>query len=204
LSRLSARCGGAEQHAGCWQDYFNTGEKTQVKHLSIAIVVAAGMLSGCSSEGRLADLAEQVTHEQAAQNQRMADSTQAVAKGSQELVAADSQARNDLINLQRALRDDQAQIGKQLTTLEVERKDLARQRRYDSAIGNGLIALGLVCAALAPLLLAAVSLVGLWRAPTPEEEGNILIEELLENDTQPLDTPHQHLHRLDDSTASRT
>jgi hypothetical protein len=175
-----------------------------MKQVPTVIAIAAAILSGCNNEGRLADLAEQVTHEQAVQNQRMADSTQAVAKGSQELVTADAQARKDLINLQHALRGDQAQIAKQLTALEAERKGVAQQRLYDSAIGNGLVALGLVCAALTPLLLAAISLVGLWRAPTPEEEGNILIEELLENGTQLLNTPHQPLHRLDDSTASRT
>lgn len=149
-----------------------------MKQLSIAIAVAAATISGCSNERRLADLAEQVTHEQAAQNQRMADSTHAVAKGSQELVAADAQARKELITLQHALREDQAQIGQQLTALEVERKVVAQQRFYDSAIGSSLVALGLVCAALAPLLLAAISLVGLYRSPTQEEEGQILIEEL--------------------------
>lgn len=149
-----------------------------MKQFPIVIAIVATTLSGCSNEGRLADLAEQVTHEQAAQNQRMADSTQAVAKGSQELVAADAQARRELITLQHALREDQAQIGQQLTALEAERKDVAAQRLYDSAIGNGLGALGLVCVALAPLLLAAISLVGLYRSPTPEEEGQILIEEL--------------------------
>ena len=138
-----------------------------MKQLSTAIAIATAMLSGCSSDGRLADLAEQVTREQAAQNNRMADSTQAVAKGSQELVAADAQARKDLIKLQHALREDQAQIGEQLTALEAERKDVAEQRFYDSAIGNGLGVLGLVCVALAPLLLAAISLIGLWRSPTP-------------------------------------
>lgn len=178
-----------------------------MKQLSIAIAMALGILSGCSSDGRLADLAEQVTHEQAAQNKRMADSTQAVAKGSQELVTADANARKDLIKLQHALREDQAQIGEQLTALEAERKDVAAQRLYDSAIGNNLGALGLVCVALAPLLLAAISLVGLWRSPTHEEEGQILIEELsnelLESSSQPPRLQHQ-LNRLDDSTASRT
>lgn len=178
-----------------------------MKQLSIVIAIAAAILSGCGNDGRLADLAEQVTHEQAAQNQRMADSTHAVAKGSQELVTADAQARRDLINLQNALRQDQAQIGEQLTALETERKGVAEQRLYDSAIGNGLGALSLVCVALAPLLLAAISLIGLWRSPTQEEEGQILIEELsnelLERSSQ-RPRLHPQLDHLDDSTASRT
>ena len=115
-----------------------------MKQFPIVIAITAAILSGCSNEGRLADLAEQVTHEQAAQNQRMADSTQAVAKGSQELVTADAQARKELITLQHALREDQAQIGEQLTALEAERKEVAAQRFYDSAIGNGLGTLGLI------------------------------------------------------------
>jgi hypothetical protein len=190
---LSVRFGGTERRADCWQGYFNTGEKARMKQFPTVIAITAATISGCSNEGRLADLAEQVTHEQAVQNQRMADSTQAVAKGSQQLVAADAQARKELITLQHALREDQAQIGQQLTVLEAERKDVARQRLYDSAIGNGLGALGLVCVALAPLLLAAISLVGLYRSPTQEEEGQILIEEL---SNELLDNSSRQLPRL--------
>ena len=146
--------------------------------LSSAVGSAVSLLVGCGSDGRLADLAEQVTHDQAVQNQRMAESSQSIAQGSQQLVAADAQARGELIELQHALRHDQAEIARQRDVLEVERAEIAHDRLTDSQLGGGLIALGLLLAALAPLVLAGLSLVGLWREPTPAEEGQILIEEL--------------------------
>lgn len=178
-----------------------------MKHLGIVIGVTAGILAGCSNEGRLADLAEQVTHEQAAQNERMAESTQTIAQGSQQLVAADAQARGDLIDLQHALRQDQAEIAKQRDVLEVERGEIAQERLTDSQVGGGLIALGLLLAALAPLVLAGISLLGLWRDPTREEEGQILIEELSKGflaDGAPENSePPSDPHYLEDSPPSR-
>jgi hypothetical protein len=179
-----------------------------MKQVSIAIAMALGMLSGCSSDGRLANLAEQVVHEQAAQNQRAVESSQAIAQGSQQLVTADAQARTDLIDLQHALRHDQAEIAEQLTELEAERREVAQDRLLDSAMGNGLVTLGLVCAALAPLLLAAISLLGLWREPTREEEGHILVDELskglLEDRDPSVAKSHPGLRHLGDSTDPRT
>jgi hypothetical protein len=133
---------------------------------------------GCSSDGRLADFAEQVTHEQAAQNERMAEATQSIAQGSQQRVKADAQARNDLIDLQHSLRHDQAEVSRQRDALEAERVEIAQDRLTDSQVGSSLIAIAALLVALAPLVLAGISLLGLWREPTREEEGHILIEEL--------------------------
>ncbi|QDU31370.1 hypothetical protein ETAA8_65270 [Anatilimnocola aggregata] len=150
-----------------------------MKHLGLVIVAVAGyVLAGCSTDERLADLAQQVTHEQAAQNERMAEASQTVAQGSQQLVEADAQARRELIDLQHELRRDQAGIAQQRDVLEVERRELAQARHKESLITSGLTAVGMLLAALAPLVLAAISLVGLWRETTKEEEGQVFIEEL--------------------------
>jgi hypothetical protein len=42
-------------------------------------------------------LAERVTHEQAAQNKRLGDATKSLAQGSQQLVAAEAKARQEVI-----------------------------------------------------------------------------------------------------------
>ncbi|QDU30686.1 hypothetical protein ETAA8_58330 [Anatilimnocola aggregata] len=150
-----------------------------MKRLGLVIGIAAGCaLAGCSTDERLADLAQQVTHEQAAQNERMAEASQTVALGSQQLVVADAQARRELIDLQHELRRDQAGIAEQRDVLEVERREVAQARHKESLLTSGLTAVGTLLATLAPLVLAAISLIGLWRETTKEEEGQVLIEEL--------------------------
>lgn len=152
--------------------------KQSMLTVSIATASILILMVGCSSDSRLGDLAQQVTHEQAAQNQRVAESTQRIAQGSQQLVEADAKARRELIGMQNALRQDQAELAKQRDALEVARAEVAADRLTDSQTANSIIAIGVLFAAVAPLVLAAISLVGLWREPTREEEGNVLIEEL--------------------------
>ena len=81
--------------------------------LAAAAVAALAALPGCDEpDGRVADMAQQVTHEQAQQNQRIAEGSKAVAEGSQQLVEHDAKARRELVGLQQDLRKDQAEIGK--------------------------------------------------------------------------------------------
>ncbi len=148
-----------------------------LRHILIVSIVLVLMV-GCSSDARLGDLAQQVTHEQAVQNQRMAESTEKIAHGSQQLVAADAAARRELIEMQNALRQDQAELAKQRDALEIARAKIAQDRLTDSQVANVIIAVGVLFAAVAPLVLAGISLIGLWREPTREEEGHVLIEEL--------------------------
>jgi len=155
----------------------------------VALVVS---LVGCRDpDPQLGQLASQVTHEQAQQNQRIAEGSRAIAQGSQELVTADAQARRDLIELQQGLRHDQTDVARQRDALEAERQAVARERRTDSTIRSGLVLFGLILACLAPLVLAGFSLLGLWREPTREEEGQILVEQLAQVliDTPPTQLP---------------
>ena len=148
---------------------------------TIGTLVLAG-LGGCSGpDTRLGELASQVTHEQAEQNHRIAEGSKAVAQGSQRLVEADAQARRELIELQHSLRQDQAEIGQHRDALEAERKAIASQRRTESALASGLVIFGVIMASLAPLVLAGISLLGLWRETTREEEGEVLVEELVQS-----------------------
>ena len=121
-------------------------------------------------------LAERVTHEQAAQNKRLADATKSLTQGSQQLVSAEAKARQEVIALQRDLRQDQADIGRQRDSLEAERRRIAAQRLTDSTWSDTLLAVGILLACLAPLVLAGITLVGLWRAPSAEEIHDVLVE----------------------------
>jgi hypothetical protein len=143
-----------------------------------AAVVACGIV-GCDEpppDRTAVRLAERVTHEQAAQNKRLADATKSLAQGSQQLVAAEAKARQEVISLQRDLRQDQADIGRQRDSLEAERRRIASQRLTDSTWSDTLLAVGILLACLAPLVLAGITLVGLWRAPSAEELHDVLVE----------------------------
>jgi hypothetical protein len=102
---------------------------------SAAVVVACGIV-GCDEpppDRSAVRLAERVTHEQAAQNKRLADATKSLTQGSQQLVTAEAKARQEVIALQRDLRQDQADIGRQRDSLEAERRRITTQRLTDSS-----------------------------------------------------------------------
>ena len=145
----------------------------------VAGVAALAALPGCSEpDGRVADMAQQMTHEQSAQNQRIAEGSKAIAEGGRQLVENDAKARKEMIELQQDLRQDQTEVARQRDQLEAERKTIAGQRVQESAAGGICVGFAIILVCLAPLVLAGASLLGLWRSPTPEEEGGILIDEL--------------------------
>ena len=171
--------------------------------LAIASIIVGTVLAsslGCHDpDTRLGKLASQVTHEQAEQNQRIAEGSKAIAQGSQHLVEADAQARRELIELQHSLRQDQAELGQHRDALEAERKAIASERRTESAIASGLVIFGMILACLSPLILAGISLLGLWREPTREEEGEVLVEELVQS---LVETPASQAVALPDAPPS--
>ena len=153
-----------------------------MKRLLALAAVGAGLaaLPGCDEpNGRVADMAQQVTHEQAQQNQRIAEGSRAVAEGSKQLVEADAKARRELVGLQQDLRKDQAEIGKQRDKLEQERQSIAGERVQESRAGALCVGFAIILVCLAPLVLAGMSLIGLWKSPTREEEREVLVEELI-------------------------
>src|SRR6185436_3606763 len=151
-----------------------------MKRLHVLVVAAALVaLPGCAEpDGRVADMAQRVTHEQAQQNQRIAEGSKALAEGSQQLVEHDAKARRELVGLQQDLRKDQAEIGKQRDKLELERQGIAGERLQESRAGAICIGFAIILVCLAPLVLAGMSLIGLWKSPTREEEREVLVEEL--------------------------
>ena len=127
-----------------------------MKRLLVLAVVAAALaaLPGCAEhDGRVADMAQQVAHEQAQQNQRIAEGSKAIAEGSQQLVEHAAKARRELVGLQKDLRKDQADIGKQRDHLEEERQVIAGQRVQESRAGALCVGFAIILVCLAPLIL---------------------------------------------------
>ena len=148
--------------------------------LALAAVAAALVaLPGCDKpDDRVADMAQQVTREQSEQNQRMVEGSKAIAEGSQQLVEHDAKARREIVQLQQDLRQDQTEVARQRDQLEAERKVIAGHRVQESAAGALCVGMAIILVCLAPLVLAGMSLLGLWKSPTQEEEREVLTEEL--------------------------
>ena len=153
------------------------------------LAVIGCLIMGCGApDEQWAKFAQQAAQEQAAQNKRVAEASRLVAQSQERLIEADAQSRAELIALQQDLRGDQVEVGRLRDNLEVERRQIAQQRRLDSATGAGLVTLGLLLVCLAPLLLAAASLLGLFAEPKAAEIGVVLADELSRVATTPTTT----------------
>lgn len=146
--------------------------------LWMALVLAT---MGCSDgpDQRLVDVAMESAARQADQNQQMAELQQQVAGGAKQLVEADSRARQELAELQRELRSDQAEIGRQRDALESERREIAKDRYWDSILGVSIYAGAGILACLLPLLLCGWLLHATRdKHGTDEALAELLVEEL--------------------------
>ena len=153
---------------------------TMIPALAIALV------AGCSDQRdqRLAEMAERNVAEQARQNERLAQHSQQVIEATQQLVASDAQARQQMIEahaaLQQEIHNSQANVERQRDELEQERRDLAQQRGRDPIVAESLAMLALTLACVLPLVLAGYVLYTVNRAkPDDAALGELLITELV-------------------------
>lgn len=158
--------------------------KTPIRNL---LLVGVAAVAGCESTGQPPDaFVQEATLRQAEQSQTVAETSKQVAQTSQQFVEAESAARREVIALQQDLRGDQAELGKQRDVLEQERQALDARRqaqivheRRESAFAALLTSAGIMAASLAPLLLAAAALWGLWRDIGDQEAAaELLIAEI--------------------------
>ena len=134
------------------------------------LMMALLLTTGCadSRDDRLAEMAQQSLREQARQNERLTKQSQQIAEASRHLIENDSRARRDMIaahtTLQKELQTERANINQQLSELESERREIARQRGRDPIIANAISCIGLTLACLLPLLLAGYVIYSLNRS----------------------------------------
>ena len=98
------------------------------------------LMTGCDDgrDQRLVDVAMESAARQAEQNQQMGELQQQVAEGTKQLVDADAHARQQLAELQRELRTDQAEVSRQRDALESEPREIAKDRYWDSIVGTSI------------------------------------------------------------------
>jgi hypothetical protein len=139
------------------------------------------LVAGCDappSDDRLARMAQQSVEQQAKQNEEMVHLNREVAQGTNHLVDADSQSRQELLAAQRELQRQQEQVGVQRDALESERKAWATQRRTESFFAPIASTLGMTFLALLPLLLCWYLMHGLSKS-TDHQISDLLIEEIV-------------------------
>ncbi len=137
-----------------------------VAMLTMTLLLAAGCAD--SRDERFRQLAEQTIRQQAAQNERMAKQSQQIAEASKHLVENDAQARKEMLaahaTLQKDLQTERSNINRQLSELESERREIAKQRGRDPIIAQAIGGVGLTLACLLPLLLAGYVVYSLNRS----------------------------------------
>src|SRR5690349_11586225 len=93
----------------------------------LAAIVPTMFVVGCDE--RATSIAREAADRQAQQNTAMADVNREVATGTHRLVEADSQARKELVGVQRELQAERQRLDTSWGSLEDERREIARQRR---------------------------------------------------------------------------
>jgi hypothetical protein len=167
--------------------------------IAAGVIVTVLLLPGCGGttsspdSKTLRETAETCLKQQAAQNDKLVEASRELASGAKELVEADAHSRQDFIGLQKDLESSRTNIDQQKDRLEHERRTIAQERRWDSLTATGLMTLGLVLAALSPLLLAGFAV---YMSGQPQEASDtangLIIEEIL----LPRDYPPRQESRL--------
>ena len=128
--------------------------------MKLIVMAALFQTAGCgeSRDERLVVMAEKNIAEQVRQNERMAAQSIQIAEAAKRLVAADSQARQEMLQAQAALQDEiqgaRNNVDRQRDLLESERREIADQRYRDPIVAESIGAVGLTIACLLPLILA--------------------------------------------------
>jgi hypothetical protein len=139
---------------------------------------------------RLADFARQSTEQQARQNETVAKQSQAVveesaklAQAAQQLAESDAEARAEMIAAQQRLTSQldqqRAAVDSGRDQLEQERKLIAAQRHRDPILAASIQTVGLIVAALLPLIVAIYVIRQMNRAePDDGAVAQLLVAEL--------------------------
>lgn len=173
--------------------------------MKIATMVVL-IVVGCESrDERLVSFAEHAADAQRQQNELIGRQSEqvvlesrALAEAAKEVVAADAQARKELIVAQRELNQglhvERSAVHQQRDQLEHDRRVIADQRFRDPMIAVTLHTIGLLLICLAPLVLAAYALRQLNQGVDDcAELGDLLVEEISTDRPLLLSAAHRPL-----------
>ncbi len=129
--------------------------------LPFTMMIVTLSIAGCqeSNDTRLVDMSERHELRQAEQTQQA------------------NQLHREVTAMQREVQAERTAIGQQRDLLEVDRRSIASERRYDSLTAAAVINIGLWLACLLPLVIAWLVL----RQPQPSVDDQAIIDVMLED-----------------------
>lgn len=184
--------------------------KQMIRPRSLTVAMLLAAFAGCSRppDERLAEMAQQTVAEQARQNDRMADQSEAIveeshqlAEAAKDLVQRDAEARRELIAAQQELttqlNSQQATIYTGRDQLEQDRREIAQQRNRDPIVAAVIQNFGLVIACLLPLVVA-LFVIRQMQSQEPDHAAvaELLTLELTSEQPRLFRSPQQRRHKL--------
>lgn len=100
---------------------------------TIQTLAIAGLILASGCDDRATQIAREAANRQAQQNTAMAKLNTEVASGAHQLLEADSESRKGFVEVHRDLQAERRQLDAGWNSLEAERKQIAGQRRTESA-----------------------------------------------------------------------
>jgi cell division protein FtsL len=160
--------------------------------LSTALFAAT---PGC--DDRASQVAREAANRQAQQNTAMAQLNQEVASGAHQLVEADAQARKEIVGVHHDLQAERTRLDTGWSALQVERQQIAGERRTESMLVSMTTLLGGVSLVVVLLGFCWYALVAARRNDGADDELNELLvcellpsEPLLSSTGSPLPALH--------------
>ncbi len=159
--------------------------KNLIPKTYIAWILFAILTGGC--DDRATQVAREAADRQAQQNTAMAELNKEVASGTHGLVAADAQARQEMVEVHHDLQAERGRLDTAWSDVEHQRQQLAGQRRTESLLVPVLQAGGFVAVVIVLLGFAWRALVAVHGSDNTEAMLNeLLIRELVSEAPSPI------------------
>ena len=170
----------------------------------LLVTLAVVLLAGCYVSDHYkeaAKVAEKAADRQAEQNAEMAQLNREVAEGTKRMVAADAEARKKIISVHQEIQAERDDLNNGFDKLEIERKEIAAQRRTESFVVPAVKLFGSTLIAIALLVFCTALIHGRRHDDAIEKELNELLITDLVNDHPQLLPLRRSVSALEDESA---
>jgi len=160
----------------------------------LLLLCGLALLVGCDEKDghkRVAEVATQAAERQAQQNTEMVRLNREVAEGTRRMVEADAEARKEIIAVHHEIQAERVSLNDGFKTLEVERKQMAQERRTESILVPAAKTIGMALVAVVVVGFCLLVLFGLRRTDVSDAELNeLLIHDLVREHPRLLNGPN--------------
>ncbi len=151
--------------------------KNEIRVMLLAVLCLT-WITGCGEPDRykeVAEVAREGADRQDSQNSEMVRLNREVVEGTRKMIEADAQARKEMVVVHQELQAERDTLNVGFNLLESERKQIAEQRRKESAIVPALKTIGTALVATSVVVLCLVLLIGQRNTDASDAELNELL-----------------------------